>query len=241
METSHPLILLFILVGTGLVIAPEFVYLRDLFGTRMNTVFKFYYQAWLLWSVAAAAGTGILLVGLRGWFSRLHAGIIILVMLMGLAYPALGLPTKTNGFNPPAGFTLDGAAPGMTLNADDRAAVNFLHSLPTATIVEAVGGSYTTGGRVSVHTGFPTVLGWPFHEQQWRGGVEEMGSRERDIEMLYQTNSWEVAWGIITQYGIEYVYIGPLERTTYRVNEIKFREHLPVVFEEGNVVIFRFR
>src|SRR5207302_1475896 len=34
----------------------EFVYLRDVFGNRMNTLFKFYYQMWVLWGLAAASG-----------------------------------------------------------------------------------------------------------------------------------------------------------------------------------------
>ncbi|MDX1734180.1 MAG: DUF2298 domain-containing protein, partial [Halioglobus sp.] len=44
-----------ILVGALLIIGPEFLYLRDQFGLRMNTIFKFYYAAWMLWSFAAAA------------------------------------------------------------------------------------------------------------------------------------------------------------------------------------------
>src|SRR5690606_29189514 len=41
--------LLLIGLGLFLVLVPEYVYLRDNFGTRMNMVFKFYYQAWVLW------------------------------------------------------------------------------------------------------------------------------------------------------------------------------------------------
>ena len=48
--------LLMVLVGVILTLVPEFVYLRDQFGWRMNTIFKFYYQAWILWSLAGAYG-----------------------------------------------------------------------------------------------------------------------------------------------------------------------------------------
>ncbi|HID24560.1 MAG TPA: NAD-dependent epimerase/dehydratase family protein, partial [Planctomycetaceae bacterium] len=48
--------LLLVLTGALLTLAVEFVYLRDVFGTRMNTVFKFYFQTWALWGIAGAYG-----------------------------------------------------------------------------------------------------------------------------------------------------------------------------------------
>ncbi len=41
-------------LGLLLVFVPEFIYLRDNFGTRMNTVFKFYYQGWLLFGLCSS-------------------------------------------------------------------------------------------------------------------------------------------------------------------------------------------
>ncbi len=45
-----------LLIGMGLCLTLfcEFFYLKDNFYVRINTVFKLYYQAWMLWSIAAA-------------------------------------------------------------------------------------------------------------------------------------------------------------------------------------------
>jgi len=43
---STGFILLMILLGAGLTILPEFVYLKDQFGWPINTYFKFYFEAW---------------------------------------------------------------------------------------------------------------------------------------------------------------------------------------------------
>ncbi|MER3458619.1 MAG: hypothetical protein C4309_08325, partial [Chloroflexota bacterium] len=55
---TWPPVVLFglLLAGAGalLTLAPDFVYIRDNFGYRINTVFKFYYQGWVLYAVAAA-------------------------------------------------------------------------------------------------------------------------------------------------------------------------------------------
>ena len=106
------------------------------------------------------------------------------------------------------------------------------------TLVEAVGGSYTNYARISAHSGQPALLGWPGHESQWRGGAEEMGSRQADIEKLYTTTSWAETQQILEAYNIRYIYVGPLERSTYPVSAFKFDDFLKVVFSSGEVTIY---
>jgi YYY domain-containing protein len=238
--TQPPSTFVFILITLAaiLVMAPEFVYLHDQFGTRMNTIFKFYYQAWLLWSIAAAFGTAILLQNLRGardWAFRI--GIFIL-LFMSLTYPALSIANKTSNFNPPFGWTLDDFTRIQRNTPDEAAAIEWLKSAPDGVIAEAVGGGYTSYGRISTYTGLPTVLNWPDHESQWGRTGADFGTRQDDIKRLYTVPSWSTALTIINQYNIRYIYIGDLERSTYQVQEDKFRAHLIQVFHQGNVTIY---
>ncbi len=235
---SSTFILLLITMGAVLVLAPDFVYLRDQFMTRLNTIFKFYYQAWLLWSLAAAYGVVVLLRRLRaGWDWAFSVGLAAL-LFCSLAYPVLGVYAKTNNLNPPLGWTLDDFARIQQGNPDEAAAIQWLRNASYGVVAEAVGGSYSAYARISIYSGLPTVLGWPGHESQWRGGSSEQGSRSADIAQLYTTSSWQNALAIITEYDIRYIYIGDLERSTYPVQEEKFKQHLTQVFQQGSVTIY---
>jgi YYY domain-containing protein len=245
---AHLFVTLLIGMGGLLVLAPEFIFLRDFFNNRMNTIFKFYYQAWLMFGVAAAFGFVVLwqvLHGISGWLSR---GALLLVLAAGLIYPTLSLITKTNGFEPPGGFTLDGTAYRWNQSPDEMAALEWLAHQPSGVVAEAVGGSYSTFGRVATHTGLPTVLGWPFHEIQWRGSADLQGSREVDIERLYCTNSWDETQVILERYRINYVFVGPQEYQQYQpgrsscpegLQERKFERNLSLVYENGSVRIYQ--
>jgi len=231
-------VFLLIIIASLLVIAPEFVYLHDGFGWRINTVFKFYYQAWLLWSIATAFGTAILLQNLRGaWDWIFRIGLVILLFI-SLTYPVLGVANKTNNFNPTLGWTLDDFVRIQRNTPDEAAGIEWLRSAPYGVVAEAVGGGYTAYGRISEYTGLPTVINWPDHESQWGRTSADMGTRQDDIKTLYSTSDWQAALAIINQYNIQYIYIGDLERSTYSVQEDKFRTHLTQAFQQGNVIIY---
>lgn len=232
-----PFVFLLLAGGVGLVIFPEFFYLRDQFGTRMNTIFKFYYQAWILWSVAAAVLTYFLWTKGKSWKKWTARGLLFLSTLAGLIYPFFGFYYRFDNLAV-RGLELDGNAYFYSGYPDETNAIAFLQLAPRGIVAEAIGGSYTGYARVSTQSGLPTVLGWPGHESQWRGGAREIGSREPDVKLLYQTNNWLEALGIIQKYQIRYIYIGMLEQNTYRVNEAKFQNNLQPVFENNSVVIY---
>jgi len=238
-HSREAFVLLLISLGSLLIIGPDFVYLSDNFGYRINTVFKFYYQAWIVLSLASAYGTVVLLRQLRGVANVIFSVIVVLLMIVGLAYPMFGFITKTNGFNPPFEYTLDDFDRVQRENPDEAAAMTWLRSAPDGVIVEATRpyDAYSSYARVSIYTGLPTVIGWGNHEGQWRDGSLQ-GSRVQDVEALYTSPDWVTAQAIIQRYNIRYIYIGNLERSTYRVSEEKFNLFLKPVFQQGIVTIY---
>ena len=154
-----------------------------------------------------------------------------------LSRPRLPEQNRTTSSRP-IGYTLDSSAHLDRENPEDAAAIRYLQSAPLGVVAEAIGGSYSYDARISTHTGLPTVLGWPWHEYQWRGDWSAHGTREADIKTLYEIPNWEAAQAIIDRYQIRYIVVGNLERTTYNVSETKFQQHLECLFQAGNTVVY---
>jgi uncharacterized membrane protein len=230
-----------ILTGALLLVGPEFVYLRDNFGTRMNTIFKFYFQVWVLWGLASAFGLWYILAFARPVFARVTAGLVSLAVALGLVYTVTGVWSKANGFAGPA--NLDGMAFFAQQNPDDWAAIEWLQKNVSGapTIVETAGGAYSAEGRISMATGLPTLMGWTNHEGQWRGRYyTQVAARPDEVRQLYQTRDWETAQAILDRYGIQYVIVGALERDRYQpLYDAKFDEHMLLVFASGNTLIYQ--
>lgn len=252
-ELNRPAVfaIILILAGLLLVLTPEFVYLYDFFGWRINTIFKFYFQAWLIWSIAAAFSVTVLLLKLKGVAGMLFHLALILLILASLIYPTIGLWSKTNGFKPGM-WTLDAAAYFARLYPDETAAIQWLSNAPFGVVAEAVpsgGGSYTEYARVSTLSGQPAVLGWVGHENQWRGGNQILGTRQNDLALLYCSENWEEARPILDRYQIRYVFVGQLEQQNYQAGtatcphgliKTKFDQHLTPVFQAGQTTIYEY-
>ncbi len=240
-------------VALLLVMGPELFRIWDLFNNRMNTVFKLFYQAWALFAVVGAFAlyymvsrfsgmNPVLRLAAYGW-----AGVLVVGVLASLYYPLAAAYTKSLG--PSGNATLDGLAYIEAANPSERFGIQWLkeNAGPDDRIVEAVGNSYSEYGRIASSTGIPTVLGWPLHEEQWRGSTELFEGREEDVRTLYQTTSLEEARGILDKYRVNYVIVGPREMTTYGSEGLsKFEQMGELVFpspadsiDPGEVLIYR--
>jgi uncharacterized membrane protein len=237
------MVMLMILTGALLLIGPEFVYLRDNFGSRMNTLFKFYFQIWVLWGSAAAFGIWYIFQYSRRWGKMIAGALMGLAVLAGLVYLPASLSARRGGFttNP----TLDGMAYFARNYPDDWAAIQWLqvHVSGNPVVLEGTKGAYWIEGRssrFSMATGLPTVMGWANHEGQWRGkSFYQVAGREGDIRTIYQTRDWTTAQALLDKYQVRYVIVSALEMDWYKPVYIqKFQAMMRQVYQSGDVVIF---
>ncbi len=227
-DTAPLFAFLLLFVGLVLTFSVEFFYLRDVFSVRMNTVFKFYFQGWILLSCASAYGLWWVFGRDRSAEEkpalapapRLVLGVLaILLIAAGMVYPALSYPTRVNNFESEP--DLDGSSMQRRINPDDFAAIDWLRQNAVfeagqpPTILEAPGrpfASYVYEGRISAFTGFPTLLGWPGHEHQWRGEYTEPARRYPDIQTIFGTHDGQAMLNLLRQWQVDYVIIGTTEQ-----------------------------
>ena len=114
-ERERSFVLLLGAVACALVAFCEVIFLKDVFVDqvpRMNTVFKFYFQAWAMLSIVGGASIYFVLEGLKPVF-RTHAGegriyysisrllwiaALIVFLLMGALWGAPTLPRSVVSF-----------------------------------------------------------------------------------------------------------------------------------------------
>ena len=250
-------------LGLGLIIGAEFLFIRDFFNNRGNTVFKLYYQAWILLAAASAFAVYYWLStvrNLKGWrtaLSYVWAAAFAILLLGSLYYPLAAAKTKPEV--PQTGRTLDGLSFVSIYRPAEYKAIEWLkdNAPRDAAIVEAVG-EWSDWGMVSRSTGLPTIVNWLGHQKQWRGGWERFDAetpevsralrdqyfdeRAAEVERIYTTLDPAEAQLILYKYDIDFVYIGQREREKYGTDGIaKFDAIGDAVFSEGDVLIYRLR
>ena len=253
--TVFPLLLL--AVAAYLLVGAELYFVVDVFGNRMNTVFKLYYQAWLLLALVGAYGVYYWQahspLGHRA-FRLAHYGwtvVVALALIASLYYPVGAVLERTGLLRPGETLsdnTLDGLAFVRESDPEEYSAIAWLRLQDShGIIVEAVGPDYLDYGRVSGSTGIPTILGWKDHEAQWRGDSKLFEGREEDVAEIYQSPDPFRVRELLEQYHVQYVYAGSREQLSYGATQpggpIRlggFPDFLKTVFQQGNVTIYEF-
>jgi uncharacterized membrane protein len=229
----------------------------------MNTVFKFYLQAWTLFGVSLAYG----LANFAGraekrrlaW-GKLAWAVVGVLFIASMLYPPFAARAKIRDrFSAEASPRgLDGMAymdraqyfdnGRDLLLADDKAAMLWLlgNVEGSPTILEAQIPEYRWGSRFSVYTGLPAVQGWNWHQRQQRSVVPstDVERRVNHAQEMYNTTDLARARELLDHYGVRYIIVGEQERAYYNESGLaKFSQlvsegYLRVAYQAGAVTIY---
>ncbi len=248
-------------IGTALTITlvVEVVVVRGDIG-RMNTVFKFYLQAWTLLALSSGAAFGWLLKDMGLWKPRPRdIWQITLTILIAAAalFTLVGTADKVlDRMAPDAPHSLDSmqymrfaryADQGVEFPLrEDYEAIRWMQEnvKGSPVIVEANCPEYRWCTRYTIYTGLPGVLGWNWHQRQQRAlnPPNWVTDRVTEINDFYATGDVKAAYAFLKKYNVRYIIVGRLEQAYYPDGLHKFEAYdgklWTEVFRSGETAVY---
>lgn len=243
---------LLFLMGTALMVtlAVELFFLPGDIG-RMNSVFKFYLQAWIMFALVSGLCLAWVIKSLRYWRNKLAVfwqfGLFILVVSAAL-FTVTGTADKIRDrMAPEAPRSLDGMAymthavyrdqgEEMQLEEDYHAIRWMQENIEgSPVILEGQANEYRWGNRFTIYTGLPGVVGWNWHQRQQRAVLQRNVVQERvdAVNEFYTTEDIDYVSDFITRYDVAYIVFGQLERFYYPGPGLdKFHDYESQLWEE---------
>lgn len=252
------------IIGSALVLTlmVEIIVLKGDIG-RMNTVFKFYLQAWILFAISSGAALIWSIPEIMREWSSFNKNVWQTVLIILIASTALypitaGSEKIKDRMSVSASISLDGMefmktstyfdeGINMTL-AEDYQAIRWMQKnvVGSPVIVEANTVEYRWGNRYSIYTGLPGVVGWNWHQRQQRGVVPSNWITDRvdEVNNFYSTTDLFETKEFLKKYEISYIIVGQLEKAKYPIEGIgKFSQMDGLlwqsVYEVGNTSIYQ--
>ncbi|MDF3129920.1 DUF2298 domain-containing protein [Kiritimatiellaeota bacterium B1221] len=206
---NHRFWLYLMALVAGMFLCAEIVFLKDLFYNRMNTVFKVYYQVWILAGILTALGlTGF--VYSKNIFCTMRFIPLWIIFIPSLTYAGR--------------LTIEAwRSPYRSLNAWSRESHTLQSALyianhliqPGDKIAEAPGSSYdVTSSKFGTWTAGNSIIGWTGHEQQWRPYTPQP-----DLTALYEAPSKATLQLVIQDLQLDWIILGERELNMFEISE----------------------
>lgn len=267
-EQSVPMQYVLVLAGfaISLTLGVEIIVLSGDIG-RQNTVFKFYVQVWLLFSIAGGAAFAWLIQRADLWRFRVQLAWFVPLMLLVAAasmFPFSAARARmVDRFVPQLPLTLNGMDYMQEANhylldygvviplENDYHIIRWLQEEVDGTPVIMEGRSaaseYRYNGRIAINTGLPTVLGWNWHQRQQRT-LDPLGrivqQRETNVKYFYESEDIPSVVNLMRYYDIEYIIVSDMELAMYpdgiqKFNRMVEMNLLSIAYQHGVGLVYQ--
>ena len=219
----------------------ELFYVKDIFGNRMNTIFKFHYQVWIVFSITSGISLKFLLeYNLRN-ITRIILSISFLILATSNIYfvtaSYLTKIKESSNLNPNLS-----SINHLENDTNKYELIKYLrlNSNHNDVIIETQGKSYTNDSQISSESRIPTILGWVGHQLQWRSNHSDIYNREEDIDTFYISNDSQEIINIINKYSITMIILGPNEIEKYNINSLnKFLNISKIIYKNNDYTLLK--
>lgn len=215
LKLSDLFLLIIGLCAIGLILMPELIYIRDIYGAvnqRTNTMFKLTYQAFILFGIFMGCMITRYFLLPKNGKQFVAGGLMLFLLCRNLEF----FPYAWNAWagdykNPENYISLNATDNNTDLSETNMAVVEWVNENIEGrpTILQAHGTSYRTAAPdyfvynwLSALTGCPTVVGWHTHEWLWKNDVAAVNARANDVQTMYTCFDIKKAASYLTEYGV---------------------------------------
>lgn len=197
------------------------------FLDRINTIFKFYTSLGLVLILFTPA----LVFGANARWLRVSGTIFLALSFSGSIFLVMSIlkpgpyPVRTPSLN---GLSfLQYALPS------DAGIINYLNEqVGRPRILEAPGESFNyQRSRISAYTGLPTWIGWEHHVVLRGKTWLEIRQRKNWVNAMYESADALNAYGQLKDKRIEFIVVGPSEKSIYQSPGLAKFDQYPELFE----------
>jgi len=243
--TDSPTVFSDVLSFTGvfLIMGAEFFYVNDVMAGRYNTLFKFYFIAWILLAISSSFYIEKIYRTVKEERRYLIGLCMVTVLIGGLIYPIIATTNRIDGSL--GSLSLDGTSYAKKIMPEEYEAINWINKNidinKNSILLEASGKDYSLDNLISAETGMPSLIGWvATHELLIRNQKNEILERLAAVEEIYTSQNEGITKGLIDKYKIKYVYVGPREIDKYGSFGMgKFDNLGKIIFKNRKVKLYK--
>jgi len=188
----------------------------------MNTIFKFHYQIWIIFSILFGISLKILINYKPKKVTISFLSVLFIILAFSnLYFVSSSFITKINESG-----TITPNLSSIEHLENNKNKIDLIRYLKQYynhddVLIESYGQSYSNNNIIPSESRIPTVLGWIGHELQWRSNQEEVLDREKDINTFYETDDINQINNIINKYSITIIILGPNEIEKYNLYNLQ--------------------